>query len=171
MATHAIVHATVSCMLRRVVTDDDGQVSIGTDPQGNPAVVCTHAAGKPNTYVRMLPGESAFVMITTGSGGGTTPAQWANAIKNRTGKDPPNLRCALIENGVVTDVIAADIAIDQPPDARLMVECYSPLISVGCIYDQGTGLFSTPGGTLPPHTPGNTTDTPISIPPAVIPRP
>ena len=52
MATHAIVHSTVSCMLRRVVTDDDGQVSIGTDPQGNPAVVCTHVAPKPKTYVR-----------------------------------------------------------------------------------------------------------------------
>ena len=170
MATHAIVHSTVSCMLRRVVTDDDGQVSIGTAPDGKPAVVCTHA-GRPSTYVQILPGESAFVMLTTGSSGATTPAQWASAIKNRTGKDPPSLQCALIEGNVVTGIIAADIAIDPPPDARLMIECYSPLIMAGCSYDAATGLFSTPESVFPPHTPGNSTNNPITVPPSVIPRP
>jgi len=171
MATHAIVHSTVSCMLRRVVTDDDGQVSVGTDPQGNPAVICTHAGNQPKTYVRLMPGESAFVMLTTSSSGATTPAQWATAIKNRTGKDPPDLKCALVENDFVTGVIAADIAVDPPPDERLMVECYSPLIGVGCTYNTATGLFSTPGGVLPPHTPGNTTDDEIIVPPTIIARP
>lgn len=170
MPTHAIVHSTVSCMLRRVVTDDDGQVAVGRAPGGDPAVICTHK-GRPPTYVAIMPGESAFVVRTYGPNDATTPENWAAEIKKATGKDPPDLRCALIEGNLVTGVIAADIAIDLPPDARLMVECYSPLISVGYTYDTATQLFSTPAAVLPPHTPGNSTNKPIAVPPSVIPRP
>ena len=166
MATYAIVHSTVSCMLRRVIADDDGNVSIGTN-----AVICTHA-GRPDSQHPLLPGESAFVMPVSGSAGGAaTPVQWKNAIKAKTGITPPDLVCALIDQNVVAGLIAADPDVDAAPDSRTMVLCYSPLITVGCSYDPASGLFSTAGGTLPAGSPGNSTGSPITIPPATIPKP
>jgi hypothetical protein len=165
MANYAIVHSTVSGMVRRVITDDDGDVVIG-EIDGVPAVICKHS-NAPDGYHPLAPGESAFVEQADAA----SPQRWREHVKARTGIDPPNLVCALVDQGVVTDLIAADPDVDQSPDDRLMVLAYSPQIIVGCTYDEASGLFSTMEGLLPPHTPGNDTDTPIDVPPAVIEKP
>lgn len=171
LRTYGIVYATVSKMHRRTIADDHGQVSLGKDPQGRDAIICTQANGA-KVYNLIAPGETGLIK-TLGPTVSTAadPYDWFAAIKAATGVDPPNLQCALIENNVVTGVIHADPAVDAPPDQRLMVLCYSPRIGVGCSYDPATGLFSTPPGVYPPHTPGNSTDQPIDVPPQVIPKP
>ena len=158
MATYAIVHSTVSGMVRRVITDDDGDIVIG-EIDGNPVVICKHG-NAPDGYHPLAPGESAFVEQADQA----TPQRWREHVKARIGIDPLNLVCALIEQGVVTDLIAADPDVDQSPDDRLMVLAYSPQIIVGCSYDEASGLFSTAGGTLPPGSPGNSTGSPATIP-------
>jgi hypothetical protein len=167
MPTYAVVHSTVSGMLRRVVADDDGVVTLGRMPDGTPAIICAHGDNPPG-YHPLSRGESAVIMQAATAG----PADWKNAIRSKTGEDPADITCALIEsNLVVSSVIMADPAVDQSPDSRLMIECYSPQITIGCSYDPGTGLFSSAKGVLPPGSPGNPTDDPIIIPPQVIPRP
>jgi hypothetical protein len=172
LATYGIVYSTVSKAIRRVIADDDGLVIVGTLPDGKtPAVVCQHI-GKPSTYFRIMPGESALSHVPPSLAAAATPAHWAAVVEQATGVKPPNLTCALVDGrNIVTGLISADINVDSSPDSRLMVDCYSPVIALGCTFDTNTQLFSTPGGTLPPHSPGNSTDNPIDIPPAVIPRP
>ena len=158
----AVVYGTVSGAIRRVIADDDGQIEIGTMEDGTAAVICNHPDGPPG-YHPLLQGESATV---------ETEGTWRQAVRSRTGEEPPILTCALIDaSNLVTSVIMADPAIDQSPDARLMVGCYSSQIVVGCGYDPETGLFTTAEGLMPPHTPGNDTDDPIVVPPSVISKP
>jgi hypothetical protein len=160
MATYAIVHSTVSGMLRRVIADDEGRVSLG-EIDGKPVVICGDGIHP------LAPGESA----TIAQGDAASPQQWRKHIKTRAGSDPPELRCALLTGNVVSEVVMADIAVDKSPDTRTMVDCYSPLVTTGCTYDPATELFSTPPGELPPHTPGNDTDQAVTVPSAVIARP
>jgi hypothetical protein len=164
MATYAIVHSTVSGMLRRVIADDEGNVALG-EIDGQPAVVCKHS-NAPDGYHPLAPGESAVIA----EGAAAEPQHWRAHIKSRAGVDPPDLVCALIDQGIVTDLIHADPDVDQSPDDRLMVLAYSPQIMIGCSYDEASGLFSLPPGLLPPHTPGNATSQPIDVPPTVIAR-
>jgi hypothetical protein len=147
-------------MLRRVIADDAGVVSIG-EVDGQSVVICGDGIHP------LAPGESAVI----GQGDAADPMQWRRDVKARTGFDPPELRCALLDGNIVTEVVMADIAVDKSPDARTIVDCYSPLVTTGCSYDPATELFSTPPGELPPHTPGNDTDQAVTVPPAVIARP
>lgn len=165
MPTYAVVHATVSGMLRRVIADDDGEITLGT-LNGTPVVICAHADGPPG-YHPLLPGESAVIMQAESAG----PAAWKHAIRTKAGKEPVDITCALIFNGVVNSIIMADPAVDQSPDDRLMVQCYSPRITVGCAYDPESGLFWSIQVTILPGMPGNDTADPIIIPSTLIPKP
>lgn len=173
MGTYAIIYGTTSKMIRRVIADDDGQVSIGTMPDGiTPAVICKH----PNAASGFFPlaaGETAIVAITSGTAAGVgAPAQWAAQVLARTGVTPPVIVCALIDQThTVVSVIHADPAVDLAPGGLTMVQCYAPSITVGCTYDPIAGLFTSLGGTIPPHTPGNATNLPIAVLPALIPKP
>jgi hypothetical protein len=157
---YAVVYSTVSGMLRRVIAADDGRVSLG-EVDGKPVVICGDGIHP------LSPGESAVI----GQAARTDPAQWRRDIRAKTGFDPPELRCALLDGNVVIEVVMADIAVDKSPDARVIVDCYSPLITTGCTYDPATELFSTPPGELPPHAPGNDTDQAVAVHPVVIARP
>lgn len=169
MASYAIVHATISGQLRRVIADDEGLVTLGTI-NGQPAVVCVHANGD-DGYHPLLPGESAIIQQTQGRA--ATPHDWKAALKARVGFDPPDITCALVDsNNVVTSIIHADPAVDKSPSPdHLMIHCYSTQIIPGCTYDPATELFTTMEGLIPPHTPGNDTDDPIVVPPQVILKP
>jgi hypothetical protein len=168
MPTYAIVYATATGALRRVVADDDGEVSIGKDPTGHAAVVCKHQHTV-TSYNRLKNGESAFVLPAAGIA--ATPAHWKNALKAKLGYTPAETACALLDaNNVVENVIMADPDIDDPPDHRPMVYCYSPVITTGYSYDPQSGLFSTPPGRIEPGAPGNDGTTTILVPPQVVPK-
>lgn len=172
MASFAIIYATGSKALRRVISDDDGQLSIGTLPDGiTPAVICANP-GTASSFHPIANGETAFLMPVSGTRAAvSTPAQWAAAIQARTGVVPPIIVCALVDaKGVVVQLIHADPAIDAAPDGFVMVQCYSPQIAIGQSYDAVSGLFSYPQLVIPPDTPGNRTAVPVVVPPAVIPR-
>jgi hypothetical protein len=170
MATYAIIYATVSKAIRRVIADDDGLASIGTMPDGvTPAVLCAHTNGQPTSYHPLGAGESAIVHIPPNVTTPAKPADWIAAVLAATGVTPPNITCALIDNtNTVTDVITADPAIDAAPSGRTMVQCYSPLIGVGCTYDSISGLFTIPSYTIPVGNKNNPGSTPLVIPAVLI---
>jgi hypothetical protein len=151
MPSYAIIYATKTSALRRVVATDD------------PVPMSREAMG-------VLPGESVLV-VNHSNPEGHGHHDWAQAVEKETGIYPPTTTCALIENNIVKQIICADPDLDASPTGQEMVLCYSPQIIAGCTYDPWTGLFTHPGGSLPPHSPGNDTDSPIDVPPSVIPKP
>jgi hypothetical protein len=170
MPTYAIVHATVSGQLRRVIADDEGVVELGFY-NDQPAVVCIHQNGN-HGYHPLMAGESAIIQQTTTPLAAEHTHHWKRAIKEKIGKEPAEITCALISNrNVVEAIVHADPAVDSSPsDKHLMIECYSPQIIVGCTYDKRTGLFKTMEGLIPVGAPGNDTQVPIVVPPTVIPK-
>jgi hypothetical protein len=167
--SYAIVYAIRSGMHRRTIVDEDGDISIGSMPDGiTYAVICSHPNAPPS-YHPLAKGESAIIEPSEGQVG---PLGWKRAIRDKIGKEPTEITCALInEQGVVEGIICADPDIDMSPsDNHLMVECYSPQIVIGCTYDEKTGLFTTMEGLIPVGAPGNDTQEPIIVPPTVIPK-
>jgi hypothetical protein len=170
MPTYAIVISTASKMIRRVIADDDGQVSIGLMPDGiTPAVLCAHPSG-PTSYHPMATGETGFIVPVSGTGPGSNPPAWSAAVQAKYGVTPPVISCAIIDtNNIVQLVILADPAVDAAPAGFTMVQCYSPAITVNCTYVPGTGKFLTAGGSIPPGAPGNAQGvTTLIVAPAVI---
>lgn len=66
-----------------------------------------------------------------------------DCVTQATGVVPPNPSCAVVNNGVVEAVIAADEAIDALP-GKTLVQSYSPEIARGCTYDGITKQFTVP---------------------------
>lgn len=171
MATYAVVYATQSAAIRRIISDDDGLVTVGTMPGSatRQAVICSHPAPQPPSYHPLAAGESAVQVIPASAVSPDHPQDWAAAVQKATGKVPPDILCALIDaSNVVQYIIHADPAIDVAPASWLMVQCYSPAIKNGCTYDPASGKFWTPASTIPPGTPGNSTSAPIDVPPQEI---
>jgi hypothetical protein len=159
-------------MIRRVIADDDGQVSIGVMPDNiTPAVICSHP-GKPSSYHPLRSGESAFNMPVSGTkAGAATPAQWNAAILAKTGTSPPVIVCALLDQtNTVQQLIRADPAIDAAPSGFTMVKCYDSKISVGCTFDPIGRLFTQPSCIIPANSPGNQTASPVVVQATVIPN-
>jgi hypothetical protein len=152
MATYAIVYGTSSGAIRRIIADDGGEVSTCT-MRRETWICVTQPEGF--GYHPILPGESVLI-VTNNSG---TPHQWSDWVTQLTnaGVTVTTPTCALIDDtNTVKQIICADPAIDSAPSGYTMVECYSPVIAVGCTYSATTGLFTIPSYTVPavtnPHT-------------------
>lgn len=70
-----------------------------------------------------------------------------DCVTQATGVIPPDPACAVINNGVVEAIIAADEAIDTLP-GRALVQAYSPEIVRGCTYDTQSRQFTVPAQTI-----------------------
>jgi hypothetical protein len=152
MPTYAIIYATASKALRRIISTPEGLngTEVGT----------THP---------LLLGESVLYVSTQIP---HTIADWNAAVKASTGVSPPVLTCALVDGtNTVTDIINADPAIDAAPAGFTMVQCYDPGIGPGCTYDTVGKLFTKPAITIPANTKYNPTALPVVIPAVVIARP
>ena len=115
-----------------------------------------------------MEGESAHIEPVPVDGVVANHHHWHAIIHRETGVAPPTITCALIDNkGVVQQIVCADPAIDKAPSGFTMVRCYSPKIIVGCAYSAATGLFTLPKATIPAHTAGNQTASPIQVPATV----
>lgn len=172
MATFAIIYATASKMHRRTIADDDGQISLGTMPDGiTPAIVCAHPK-LPSSFHPLDPGETALINpVPPNAVSASDYSAWCTAIQVATGVTPPIITCALVDaNNTVQQIIYADPAIDRAPQGFAIVQCYAPQITVGCIYNPSTQLFTTPAGRLPANSPGNPTAIPKIVQPVVIPN-
>lgn len=97
------------------------------------------------------------------------------AIKAATGVAPTRPMVAVVVGGEVTDVIAADPALDNVPGASL-VTAY-PGVSAGQTYDPTTATFTAPAhvvsvkrGQLLPSGDIATQDTEVAVPAAVVPK-
>lgn len=173
MPSYALVVSTATTAIRRVIADDDGNVSVGLMPDGTThAVICTHPHAT-SSYHPILAGETAFAVPVSGTGAGAHgPANWDAVVNQKYGAFPPKPTCALVNAAnMVVGVVQGEVGLDVSPTTDTMIQCYAPGITVGCTYDPASGLFSTPGGTIPPNTPGNSTGSPITVPPQVIPKP
>ena len=172
MTTYAIVYATASKMIRRVIADDDGMVSVGTMLDGfTPAVLCTHHNGQPTSYHPLAAGESALVHVPPSAITPANPAIWQQVVLAATGVTPPVIICALIDGtNTVQQIIYADPAIDVAPNGFTLVQCYSPQICVGYTFDPVGRLFTQPSCTIPANSPGNQTASPVVMSAAVIPN-
>jgi hypothetical protein len=173
-ASYAIVYATASKMHRRTIADDEGQISLGTMPDGTtPAVIVGHSLTPPSLHP-LLPGESALIQsVPPNAVSADGYPQWISAIQTATGVAPPQLTCALIDGtNTVQQLVAADPAIDSAPAGFTIALCYSPLITIGCTFNPATGLFTAPAFTIPAGTPGDKgTALPKTVPATVIPKP
>src|SRR3954465_9379421 len=111
--SYAIVYATKSGMHRRTIVDDDGDITIGLMSDGiTNAVICSHP-DKPSSYHPLAKGESAIIEP---SGEAANPEHWKRVIRNKIGKEPAQITCALINNkNVVEGIICADPDIDFSP--------------------------------------------------------
>lgn len=71
-----------------------------------------------------------------------------DCVTQATGVIPPDPSCAVVVNGVVEAIIAADEAIDALP-GKALVQSYSPEIKPGCTYDDKTRQFTVPARDIP----------------------
>jgi hypothetical protein len=170
VTTYAVVYSTASKMIRRIISDDDGLITVSVGPTALTTVLVSHHNGLPDGVHLLYSGESAITAIPPSAVRPSGPADWARAVFNATGVQPPTLGAALLDpSNVVQAVIQADATVDAAPDGFTMVQCYSPAICAGCTYDPGTGKFWTAPGSIPPGAPGNADGAdPISVPPQEI---
>lgn len=157
---------------RRSIVDDDGDIEIGKSPSGEDVVICNHPNGQPG-YFLIMPGEYAVVADSD-----TVPANERNvdALMRRANPRASLFytKCALVNaDNMVEGIILAELGLDDSPHPDwTMVECYSPMIIIGCTYDPASGLFTMPEGLIPPGAPGNNEGTePIIVQPYEIPKP
>lgn len=153
---YAIIYATKSKMLRRIIATDAGL-------KGNEVGV------GPSFAHQLAPGESVYY---ASAGNADDLPYWENHVHIATGVVPPDARCVAVDNKTKTvkHVLLADPDIDAIPDHTLVTP-YSLAIDVGHTYDPDTKLFSTPEVTLPPLSEGNPSANPVVVPAAVIPNP
>jgi hypothetical protein len=135
-------------------------------------IMVDHDAALTNGTHVLQPGEQLLALPVPPNAIAYVPSQWPGLVQAATGVLPPTMTCALIDNtNTVVHLIMAEVGIDPAPVGFTMVQCYSPLITIGCTYDAGTGLFTVPSFTIPGGAPGNKgTAIPKVVPATVIPK-
>ena len=145
--TIGIVHATNSCMIRRVIyPDSDDQLAK------------QNWAG---------PGESLLIVDAKTI---ATNDDLAAAVQLATGQKPMDFNVAVVdEKGTVVSLIKADPTLDTIPGATLIAAPEG--VAAGASYDEKTASFTIPE-TLIPATVDKTTGLPIAekiIPAQILP--
>jgi hypothetical protein len=160
-STYAIIYSTATKAIRRVISDDHGNVT-------SPNAVTVRTSTGTHT---INSGESVIIATNPSAISPHQYSNWAAAVQAQIGVTPPlHQVCCVDGTNTVQTIIMGDAALDSVPGFT-MIDSYSPQIVVGCTWDPVGQLFSTPGYTLPPLTKANPTAVAVVVAAAVISRP